>query len=291
MNPSARIMTAFMRTLKTFHITSLSVQSRSIYLLPRRNATDFVRGFFYRSDESCLRLNCRRNNYRSPAQNQPLQLHRFLCSTATCNSGSSTDKRPESKLPKIYTRTGDKGTSVTIAGDRRPKNDQVFEALGATDELSSQIGLAREFVLAANLEATNLQLEEIQCILQDAGSNIATPKSLASKNQLAMTEFNNDTVEMLETWIDEMTTSLPPLRNFILPSGGKASSALHVARSVCRRAERSIAPLCTSDEIDLAVGRFINRLSDYLFTAARYVAQEEGKKETIYRRVKPKDKK
>ncbi|XP_041455959.1 corrinoid adenosyltransferase-like [Lytechinus variegatus] len=286
-------MTAFMRTLKTVHITSLSVQSRSIYMLPRRNATDFICSFFYRSDESCSRLNCRRNNCRSPAKTQllPRQLHRLLCSTATCNSGSSTDKRSESKVPKIYTRTGDKGTSVTIAGDRRPKNDQVFEALGATDELSSQIGLAREFVLESNLEATNLQLEEIQCILQDAGSNIATPKSLASKNQLAMTEFNSDTVEMLETWIDEMTTSLPPLRNFILPSGGKASSTLHVARSVCRRAERSISPLCTSDEIDPAVGRFINRLSDYLFTAARYVAQEEGKKETIYRRVKPKDKK
>lgn len=280
-------MTSLLRTLKSFPITSISVQCRSICQLPRKDTICLVSSLFYRSDGSCFRLNCGRDNrlrQATTARVVPLVMQKSFCS-------ESTGKRPDRKLPKIYTRTGDKGTSVTIAGDRRPKNDIVFEALGATDELSSHIGLAREFVQESSLTSTDLQLEEIQCILQDAGSNIATPKSLASKNQLDMTGFNGATVEMLETWIDEMTTELPPLRNFILPSGGKSSSAIHVARSVCRRAERSIAPLATSDEIDPAVARFINRLSDYLFTAARFVAQEEGKKETVYRRVKPKDKK
>ncbi|XP_784498.4 corrinoid adenosyltransferase [Strongylocentrotus purpuratus] len=285
-------MTSLLRTLKSFPTTSMSVQCRSICQLPRKDTICLVSSLFYRSDVSCFRLNCGRDNSLRQAKTRrvvPLLMQKSFCSES--GKSESSDKRPDRKLPKIYTRTGDKGTSVTIAGDRRPKNDIVFEALGATDELSSHIGLAREFVQESNLSSTNLQLEEIQCILQDAGSNIATPKSLASKNQLDMTGFNGATVEMLETWIDEMTTKLPPLRNFILPSGGKSSSAIHVARSVCRRAERSIAPLATSDEIDPAVARFINRLSDYLFTAARYVAQEEGKKETVYRRVKPKDKK
>ncbi|XP_072163506.1 corrinoid adenosyltransferase MMAB-like [Diadema setosum] len=202
-------------------------------------------------------------------------------------SGQSNDQGVAKKLPKIYTRTGDKGTSVTIAGDRRPKDDIVFEAVGTTDELSSAIGLAREFVKESNLLVCDKQLEEIQCILQDAGSNIATPRSLASPNQLQMTEFDGSSVEMLEEWIDDMTVSLPPLRNFILPSGGKASSALHIARSTCRRAERSIAPLARSEEIDPAVARFINRLSDYLFTAARFASLQDNMPETIYRRVKP----
>ncbi|XP_072031458.1 corrinoid adenosyltransferase MMAB-like isoform X2 [Amphiura filiformis] len=190
------------------------------------------------------------------------------------------------KVPKIYTKTGDKGTSVTIAGDRRPKDDDIFEALGTTDELSSAIGLAREFCVEANIDI-DMQLEEIQCVLQDAGSCIATPKNLASQNQISLTQFDASSVDTLENWIDDCTHQLPPLKNFILPSGGKASSCLHLARSICRRAERRLVPLVESQQLDPKVARYFNRLSDFLFTVARYAALSEGREETIYRKIRP----
>ncbi|XP_038056395.1 corrinoid adenosyltransferase-like [Patiria miniata] len=214
-----------------------------------------------------------------PALIAELSVNRLMC----CST-------QEVKLPKIYTRTGDKGTSVTIAGDRRPKDDEIFEALGATDELSSAIGLAREFCADGKL-SFDQQLHEIQCLLLDAGSNIATPRSLASPNQLNVMAFDGACVETLETWIDEYTNQLPPLKNFILPSGGKASASLHIARSVCRRAERRITPLMIKNEIEPNVGKYLNRLSDYLFTLARYAAQCEGKPETVYKKVRPRQRK
>lgn len=198
------------------------------------------------------------------------------------SSGSGKDQQP---MFKIYTKTGDKGTSATIAGDRRPKDDQIFEAVGATDELTSAIGLAREFCQDANLELDE-ELVKIQCVLQDAGSNIATPKSLAAPNQLRATEFDGSITQEMESWIDSYTSDLPPLKNFILPGGGKSSASLHLARSTCRRAERRVSPLVRDNEIDPEVGRFLNRLSDYLFTVARYAAHKEGREETIYRRLR-----
>ncbi|XP_028270445.1 corrinoid adenosyltransferase MMAB [Parambassis ranga] len=184
---------------------------------------------------------------------------------------------------KIYTKTGDKGFSSTFTGERRPKEDQIFEALGNTDELSSAIGLAREFCLDKGHTFTH-QLDKIQCILQDVGSNIATPRSSARESHIKRTKFSTQPISNLETWIDNFTEELPPLTNFILPSGGKSSAALHLARTVCRRAERSVAPIVRSGEADPDVAKFLNRLSDYLFTVARYAAMKEGKEETIYKR-------
>ncbi|KAJ8042895.1 Cob(I)yrinic acid a,c-diamide adenosyltransferase, mitochondrial [Holothuria leucospilota] len=198
------------------------------------------------------------------------------------SSGSEKGQQP---LFKIYTKTGDKGTSATIAGDRRPKDDNIFEALGATDELTSSIGLAREFCQDAQLDLED-QLVKIQCVIQDAGSNIATPRSKASPNQINVTEFDGFIIEELEQWIDTYTADLPPLKNFILPGGGKASASLHIARSICRRAERRVSPLVRDEDINPEVGRFLNRLSDYLFTVARYAADKEGKEETVYKRVR-----
>ncbi|PIK49391.1 putative cob(I)yrinic acid a,c-diamide adenosyltransferase, mitochondrial, partial [Apostichopus japonicus] len=162
---------------------------------------------------------------------------------------NAVNGKDQQTMFKIYTKTGDKGTSATIAGDRRPKDDHVFEALGATDELTSSIGLAREFCKDANLGLEE-ELVKIQCIIQDAGSNIATPKSLAAPNQLRVTQFDGSIVQELETWIDSYTSDLPPLKNFILPGGGKSSACLHISRSICRRAERRISPLIRDDEID-----------------------------------------
>ncbi|KAK7934097.1 hypothetical protein WMY93_004993 [Mugilogobius chulae] len=207
----------------------------------------------------------------------------FMTAHQRCRVYRSYSSKDDSKIPKIYTKTGDKGFSSTFTGERRPKESQIFEALGNTDELSSAIGLAREYCFEKGHTFID-QLDKIQCILQDAGSNIATPQSSARNSHIIRTQFTNSSTKDLENWIDQFTEELPPLANFILPSGGKCSAALHLARSICRRAERSVAPIVRSGEADPDVGKFLNRLSDYLFTVARYAAMKEGKEEKVYKR-------
>ncbi|XP_028851808.1 corrinoid adenosyltransferase MMAB [Denticeps clupeoides] len=207
---------------------------------------------------------------------QMRHVHKTAISFANKSDGGSSS-------PKIYTKTGDKGVSSTFTGERRPKDDAIFEALGSTDELSSAIGLAREFCINQNHPFVD-ELDRIQCVLQDVGSNIATPLSSARESHIKKTAFSSNPVADLEAWIDRYTEDLPPLTNFILPSGGMSSAALHVARSVCRRAERCVAPIVRTGEADPNVAKFLNRLSDYLFTLARYAAMKEGKEEQIYRR-------
>nr|AAI33926.1 Si:dkey-189p24.5 protein [Danio rerio] len=196
---------------------------------------------------------------------------------------ASSTSEENRRIPKIYTKTGDKGFSSTFTGERRPKEDHIFDALGTTDELSSAIGLAREFCIDSGHSFTD-QLEKIQCVLQDVGSNIATPRSSARESHITKTKFSSQSVSELEKWIDSFTEELPPLTSFILPSGGKSSAALHVARAVCRRAERCVAPVVRSGETDPEVAKYLNRLSDYLFTVARYAAMKDGNAETIYKR-------
>ncbi|RMC05834.1 hypothetical protein DUI87_17377 [Hirundo rustica rustica] len=173
---------------------------------------------------------------------------------------------PDRAAPRIYTRTGDSGFSSTFTGERRPKGDPIFEALGATDELSSAIGLAGEFSSEKGHTFVD-QLHKVQCMLQDVGSNLATPLSSAREAHRKRTSFSEKPVLELEQWIDSYSEQLPPLRAFILPSGGRSSAALHFSRAVCRRAERW--------------------LSDYLFVLARYAAMKEGKEEKIYIKPEP----
>ena len=182
---------------------------------------------------------------------------------------------------KIYTKTGDGGSSSLYNGERRQKTDRIFAALGDVDELNSLIGIAREY-LPVTGEELNTQLETIQSRLLDIGSCIATPES-SSDTKLQRVAFSTDHVNHLEEWIDAHTSDLPTLTQFILPSGGKAAAHLHLARSVCRRSERSTLA-CEEPERLKEVTRYLNRLSDYLFTAARVCALLDGRPEVLYRK-------
>jgi len=189
---------------------------------------------------------------------------------------------------KVYTKTGDKGTSQLFNGERRPKDDAVFEALGAVDECNAFIGLAREYLDVSKQAEAKLgqELEEIMSRLFDVGSAVATPTDTSSNSKLKRAFFNPDNVTMLERSIDAMDEELPPLKNFILPSGGKCASHLHVARTLARRAERRVVVLVTVEQVENSVGIYMNRLSDYLFTAARFVAMKQQFEEKIYKKEK-----
>lgn len=126
-------------------------------------------------------------------------------------------------------------------------------------------------------------LEQIQCRLLDIGSVIATPKS-SNPEKASKVAFDASNVELLENWIDKLDTELPPLKNFILPSGGEAAVRLHLARSVCRRAERGIAKQFEIGDVDEHSYKFMNRLSDFLFVAARAVAHREKHPEVIWKK-------
>jgi cob(I)alamin adenosyltransferase len=193
---------------------------------------------------------------------------------------------------KIYTKTGDAGSSSLYNGERRDKTDAVFWALGECDELNSAIGVAREYVrdLTDNdgKELLNKSLIWIQSRLLDAGSCIATPDN-ASENKRERVKFPGTNASQLEEWIDELDATLPSLTMFILPSGGKAASHLHLARSICRRAERAAVSVALAEGNGVVSERlrttvtFLNRLSDYLFTAARTCSVIDGREETTYR--------
>lgn len=146
-----------------------------------------------------------------------------------------------SAKPKVYTRTGDGGSSSLFNGQRRNKDTLVFAALGDTDELNSHLGVVRSHCNAQKLAFPALeifpgQFDVIQSLLIDVGAAIATPLSSSNEAQLHRAAFDEDgkDVQCLEAWIDKMEEELPPLRMFVLPSGGIVSSSLHVARTTCR---------------------------------------------------------
>lgn len=169
---------------------------------------------------------------------------------------------------RIYTRSGDKGTTSLVYGKRVPKNDLRVEAYGTCDEANSMIGLALSFLAHSNWNGKEIFLEKmhrVQTILFHVGAELSTP----SEREVAW-KLKDKHIEELEKQIDEWDKSLPPLTNFILPSGHSASSALHLARTVVRRAERVSVALGDELKNSLVVS-YLNRLSDFLFVAARYV--------------------
>ena len=173
---------------------------------------------------------------------------------------------------KIYTKTGDKGTTSLIGGVRVPKNHIRIESYGTVDELNSQLGVVND--LCGSTEVTGW-LREVQDRLFTLGSELATAPDKDIKMKLP--DLHEADVAWLEGRIDTMNESLPEMRSFIIPGGNVAASACHVARCICRRAERICVGMDGDGEPipELAV-RYLNRLSDFLFVLARYITHTAG---------------
>jgi len=172
-------------------------------------------------------------------------------------------------LNKIYTRTGDDGTTALGTGERRKKSDLRVAAYGTLDEVNAAIGVAR--LHTAGDAALDPALSHIQNDLFDAGADLCTPGRGKGPGGARLTVTDKQ-VAWLEAEIDRLNAELAPLRSFVLPGGSAAAAYLHVARTVCRRAERLIAELKEKPEesVNPEVLKYINRLSDYLFVASRY---------------------
>lgn len=173
---------------------------------------------------------------------------------------------------KIYTKTGDKGKTSLYTGKRLYKNDPILEAIGTIDECNSAIGVALSFLKSESIFNTaREQLAYIQCSLFDVGAALATPRTSAMESKIERTRFDQEATTLLEKWIDEMEEQLPKLTAFILPGGHSSGATLHLARSICRRAERLVVPLNQQAEVADSVLIYLNRLSDYLFVASRAI--------------------
>ncbi|MCT7666321.1 cob(I)yrinic acid a,c-diamide adenosyltransferase [Shinella kummerowiae] len=183
------------------------------------------------------------------------------------------------KLNKIYTRTGDDGTTGLVAGPRRKKHDLRVESYGEVDEANSCIGLVRQHL--ADHPTLDQMLVRIQNDLFDLGADLATPDT-GKKLDYEPLRIVQAQVDRLEVEIDTLNADLEPLRSFVLPGGTEAAAALHLARTVARRAERRIVALQYSEEaVSAAAVAYINRLSDFLFVAARWV-NDKGRADILW---------
>lgn len=184
-------------------------------------------------------------------------------------------------LNKIYTKTGDDGTTALGSGERRMKNDLRVDAYGTVDEANACIGVARIHVGEGD-EALGKCLMRIQNDLFDLGADLATPDT-GEKLDYEPLRIVDSQVERIESDIDEFNSQLEPLRSFILPGGSRAAASLHVARTVARRAERLIVELAEKpgEHVNPATIRYMNRVSDLLFVAARIV-NDNGKSDILW---------
>jgi cob(I)alamin adenosyltransferase len=181
------------------------------------------------------------------------------------------------KLNKIYTRTGDDGTTGLVDGSRTPKDAARMAAIGDVDEANSTIGVAVVALRGGGLDLAWLPhlLERIQNDLFDLGADIATPGDDFAPSDMTLRIVASQ-VDRLETEIDRMNGELSPLTSFILPGGTAAAAALHVARATVRRAERAAVAAAREVALNPLALAYLNRLSDYLFVAARAVNQNAG---------------
>ena len=185
------------------------------------------------------------------------------------------------KLNKIYTRTGDKGTTGLGSDERVPKHATRIAAYGTVDETNAQIGMAR-WHIGQGQPGLDSKLLRIQNDLFDLGADLCVPDRGKPLDYEPL-RVTRDQVKRLEAEIDELNSEMKPLKSFVLPGGSPAAAALHVARTVCRRAERLMVQL--AGEPDEAVSapalQYINRLSDFLFVAARYV-NDRGRSDVLW---------
>jgi len=169
---------------------------------------------------------------------------------------------------KIYTKTGDKGYTSLIGGTRVPKHHLRIESYGTVDELNSYIGLIRDQELTSHDKEI---LKQIQDRLFTIGSSLAADPE---KSRMVIPDLNLEDIELLEEEMDLMNEQLPELKHFILPGGSNMISYCHIARCVCRRAERLSVHLAEKSAVDAKVNVYLNRLSDYLFTLARKLGND-----------------
>jgi cob(I)alamin adenosyltransferase len=180
---------------------------------------------------------------------------------------------------KIYTKTGDQGETSLIGGSRVPKSHARLEAYGTVDELNSLTGLLRSH--CDEFPAVDATLEVIQHRLFQVGSHLACENETI-RSQLP--KFEASWSELLETKMDEMSESLPPLKNFILPGGSEAACRAHICRTVCRRAERKLFAIGGLADTEKEIGRYLNRLSDYFFVLARWFNLRLNVEDVIWRK-------
>lgn len=176
---------------------------------------------------------------------------------------------------KIYTKTGDKGTTSLIGGTKLPKSDLRIEAYGTTDELNSYVGLCRD--LLTDVQNRNI-LQEVQDRLFTIGSSLACDPQKEPKMKIP--DLQEKDITLLEKEIDRMDELIPPMKSFILPGGHATVSHLHIARCICRRAERCCVRLeLEKEEVESIIIKYLNRLSDYLFMLARFTSHQLNAKE------------
>lgn len=174
----------------------------------------------------------------------------------------------QQQLMKIYTKTGDKGLTSLIGGVRVPKHALRIEAYGSVDELNSYIGLLRDQAIDAHSKAI---LIEIQDRLFTIGSHLAADPV---KSKMKLPEIHESDITLLETEMDKMNETLPEMKSFVLPGGHTVVSFCHIARCVCRRAERCTTHLASVEKVDETITIYLNRLSDYLFVLSRKIVQD-----------------
>lgn len=181
------------------------------------------------------------------------------------------------RITKIYTRTGDDGTTALGTTRRVPKDDLRVETYGMIDELNSMLGLALSFGLDEKLVGP---LQTIQNELFHLGADLAFPRE--DERQVEVPRIEQRHVDGLEKWIDDLNEVVGPLKNFILPGGGQGAAALQVARAICRRAERVAVSLAREQQINPNNLVYLNRLSDLLFVMGRYENRAKGIEEPLW---------